>query len=80
MEFIPVKSILSTVSTSVGFDPDAEDNFISATGIMLVLLVGILVVVVVIALGVFLFNTDYRMYSRFRKLEDTIYYNAFLRF
>lgn len=80
MEFIPVKSILTTVSTSLGFDPDAKDDFIGSTGVMLVLLVGILVFAVAIVFGVFLFNTNYKMYSRFRQLEDKIYYNAFLRY
>ena len=64
----------------MGLDPEAEDNFINGMGIMFVLLIGIVLVAIAIAIGAYLFSTNYKMYSKFRQLKEKIYYNAFLRY
>jgi hypothetical protein len=46
MEFIPTKTITSTISGWLGMDPEDDSNIMNNMGLMLIVAVGIMVIVV----------------------------------
>lgn len=54
MEFIPTKTITSTISGWLGMDPDDDSNIMNNMGLMLIIGVGILVIVIALVVASFL--------------------------
>ena len=54
MEFIPTKTITSTISRWLGMDPEDNSNIMNNMGLMLIVGVGIVVIVIALVVVSFL--------------------------
>lgn len=61
-------------------DPNDPGNIISNMGLMLIIGAVIVVIVTVLFVGSYVATIDYKLYTKFRRLQEKIYYNAIIRY